>query len=61
MLNKKALLDMLKNFVIYETENNKKVKKIAKKKHNNNKLQFSIEKIVVHEVTQKIIYTIEII
>ena len=30
MLNKKALLDMLKNFVIYETENNKKVKKIAK-------------------------------
>ena len=30
MLNKKSLLDMLKNFVIYETEHNKKIKKIAK-------------------------------
>ena len=30
MLDKKVLLDMLKNFVIYETENNKKIKKVAK-------------------------------
>ena len=30
MLDKKILLDMLKSFVIYETENNKKIKKIAK-------------------------------
>jgi type I restriction enzyme R subunit len=30
MLNKKHLLDLLKNYVIYEISNNKKVKKIAK-------------------------------
>lgn len=30
MLNKETLLDMLKNFVIYEIEENKKVKKVAK-------------------------------
>jgi len=29
ILNKKALLDLVKNFVIYEVENNKKVKKVA--------------------------------
>lgn len=30
MLNKKTLFEMLKNFVIYDVENNKKVKKVAK-------------------------------
>jgi type I restriction enzyme R subunit len=30
MLNKKHLLDLLKNYVIYEVSNNKKIKKIAK-------------------------------
>lgn len=30
ILNKKALLDMVKNFVIYEVEENKNVKKVAK-------------------------------
>lgn len=30
LLNKKTLLDMLKNFVIYETDKNKKIKKVAK-------------------------------
>jgi len=30
MLERKTLLDILKNFVIYEVENNKKVKKVAK-------------------------------
>lgn len=30
MLSKSHILDLLKNYVIYETENNKKIKKIAK-------------------------------